>query len=99
MTPLLAAALIGVLASGPALAQQAYPYPPAPADQGYAPGETDQQAQTPRDHPPQSGKVDQLRTDQMSSPNVRGERVPENPSTGLAEPGVDTRDLTLPPNQ
>ncbi|MBI5162323.1 MAG: hypothetical protein HY985_00305 [Magnetospirillum sp.] len=99
MKPLLAAAVVGALASGPALAQQSYPYPPAPADQGYAPGGIDQQAQMPREDGRERGKVDQLRTDKMSSPNIRGERVPENPSTGLPEPGVDTRELTLPPNQ
>lgn len=46
------------------------------------PGE---QAQTPGE-PRQPGQIESLRRDHMSSPNVQGERVPEDPSTGTPEP-------------
>lgn len=46
--------------------------------------QSDQQAQTPNRR--DSGKVETLRDRGMSSPNVQGEAVPENPETGVPDP-------------
>lgn len=44
----------------------------------------DQQAQTPAERG--QGEIEALRREHMSSPNIRGEQVPENPATGAAAP-------------
>lgn len=82
------AALLMALGATPVLAQQQYTYPsdsPPPArSQGVYP--MDQQAQTPQSDTRRSGDLENLRHDQMSSPNTKGETVPESPTTGLPQP-------------
>lgn len=72
---------LGLLASLPAQAQSDRYTRPQPQA---TPGEADQQAQTPDRK--RAGEVETLRRDHMSSPNVQGESVPENPATGVPAP-------------
>lgn len=48
----------------------------------------DQQSQTPAPEWERKGSVETLRQKHMSSPNVQGEAVPENPSTGIPDPSA-----------
>lgn len=100
MKPITTFALFAALAAGPALAQD---YPRYPADQPDTSGrvlvipESEQEAQA-RDAEPQSpGRVETLKSEAMSSPNVQGETVPEDPATGLPLPGADPRRLETTP--
>jgi hypothetical protein len=83
-TFLAATGVLLAMSLAPAQAQDRYrrDEPPAatatPQDQ-----QADQQAQTPdRRH---RGEIQTLRRNGMSSPNVQGEAVPENPNTGVPE--------------
>lgn len=95
MQPISAFALAAILVAGPALAQD---YPRYPADQpdttgrveAVPPGE--QEAQLPQEAPV-PGEVETLRSDTMSAPNVVGEPVPEDPSTGVPQAGAEPRRL------
>ncbi|HLO77554.1 MAG TPA: hypothetical protein VK196_13945 [Magnetospirillum sp.] len=79
-----AAVALVALASLPALAQSEssdrYTRSPAEADAS----RQDQQAQ--RHDRRHAGEVETLRRDHMNSPNIKGERVPENTETGAAAP-------------
>lgn len=87
MKTLICAAVLAALAALPASAQSSSESssdrytrdrPQSNVDQ------TDQQAQTPdRRH---RGEIETLRRDNMSSPNIKGERVPEDTQTGAAAP-------------
>lgn len=81
-----ATAILLTVATLPALAQSSAPsdrYTPTQPQAGVT--GNDQQAQTPNDRR-HSGAVENLRSEHMSSPNVKGQRVPENPETGAAAP-------------
>lgn len=56
-----------------------------------------QQAETPSEDDQPSGTVETLRNERMSSPNVEGENVPEDPQTGLPRPGRDPDQLESTP--
>ncbi len=91
-------AVLAIAAAAPALAQE-YRYPSdnsattaTPPESGAMPQsreewERDQQARTPesseQEHP---GTVETLRNRSMSSPNVEGDAVPDNPATGVPAP-------------
>lgn len=89
MKTLLCAALLSVLAVMPAAAQSqsgksSDRYTRERPQQG-----TDQQAQTREGQ--RSGEVETLRNKHMSSPNVKGEQVPEEPATGVPMPDQSGR--------
>lgn len=80
-------AVLAIAVAAPALAQQQYPsqspsnesttsQPPASREN------MDEQARTPEAKP---GEVETLRERGMSSPNVQGQKVPEDPATGIPE--------------
>lgn len=77
-------AVLAIAVAAPALAQQQYPsqsesttsQPPASREN------LDEQARTPEAKP---GEVETLRERGMSSPNVQGQKVPEDPATGIPE--------------
>lgn len=96
MNAILAAALLVAASAVPALAQQQYPSdtPPQARSQDQM---MDQQAQTPQENQSQPGEVETLKQEHMSSPNVKGESVPES-ETGIPEPGAsDERQLESVP--
>lgn len=100
MKPISIFSLIAALAAGPALAQD---YPRYPADEPGTAGrvlvipESEQEAQAREAEPRVPGAIETLRSDSMSSPNVQGETVPEDPATGLPQPGADPRRLESVP--
>ena len=83
-TAFVLAALLGVSVALPALAQSE-PSDRYRRDQSQtAPTWNDQQAQNPSKE--RTGELENLRDKGMTSPNVRGEGVQENPNTGVPEP-------------
>lgn len=84
MKALLCAAILAALAAGPAAAQSAADQPSDRYTRDRPQTDADQQAQT-RDRR-HSGQVETLRRDHMSSPNVKGESVQEDPATGVPQP-------------
>lgn len=79
------AAVLTVLVAGPATAQS-MSQPETPSDRytRERPDDSDdQQAQTREQR--KSGEIETLRRDHMSSPNVKGQRVPEDTETGVPE--------------
>lgn len=78
-------AVFAALAATPAMAQQQYNSDyPATTAQPSGRYDAEQQARTPEDNKP-TGTVETLRDKSMSSPNVKGQRVPEDPNTGVPE--------------
>ncbi|MGE5515721.1 MAG: hypothetical protein ACM31D_07835 [Bacteroidota bacterium] len=80
------AAILAALTALPAAAAE----PPSDATSDRytrepAPDRNDQQAQS-RERERRSGEIETLRRDHMSSPNVKGQQVPEDTSTGAAAP-------------
>lgn len=75
-----AALALAMLAGIPAQAQSDRYTRPEPQA---APTDNDQQAQTPEQR--KAGEIEDLRQKSMSSPNVRGQKVPEDPATGVPE--------------
>lgn len=100
MKPITALAVLAALAAGPALAQD---YPRYPADEPGTTGrvlvipESQQEAEARDPQPRSPGEVETLRSDKMSSPNVEGQNVPEQPGTGLPRPGEDPSRLESVP--
>lgn len=87
--PVMAALAIATVT--PALAQQQYPPDnstsnPAASQPSSRSYDQDQQARTPDPNADRPGTVETLRERGMSSPNVQGEAVPENPATGVPAP-------------
>jgi hypothetical protein len=100
MKPIPILALFAALSTGPALAQD---YPRYPADQPDTTSrvqvipESEQEARMPDAEQHEPGEIETLRSDSMSSPNVWGETTPEDPATGLPQPGANPRQIeTLP---
>lgn len=85
MKSFVCAAVLAALTAMPAAAQSmSQPETPSDRYNREQAGESrDQQAQTPEQR--KSGEIETLRRDQMSSPNVKGQRVPENTETGVPE--------------
>lgn len=52
-----------------------------------------EQAEIPGEESGRTGEVETLRSDKMSSPNVRGEPVPEDPTTGIPAPDRSSEGL------
>lgn len=76
-----------------AMAPQQQPMAAAPAEQpvpGF--GAVEQMAEIPT----RPGQIQQLRTENMSSPNIVGEAVPERPGTGAAAPQATRDELDQP---
>lgn len=84
MRTLFCAVVLAALATGPVAAQSTSEPPSDRYTRDRPQTDADQQAQT-RDRR-HSGQVETLRRDHMSSPNVKGESVPEDPATGVPEP-------------
>lgn len=80
------AALLATLAAMPAAAQSmSQPETPSDRYNRERPDDSrDQQAQTREQR--KTGEIETLRQKSMSSPNVKGQRVPEDPETGVPEP-------------
>ncbi|MBC7905912.1 MAG: hypothetical protein H7Y60_04080 [Rhodospirillaceae bacterium] len=80
-------AALAIAAATPALAQQQYPSDNSTTtSQPSSREESEEQARTPETDERSSGSVETLRDRSMSSPNVKGEAVPENPATGVPDP-------------
>lgn len=101
MTPIVALAVLAALAVPPAAAQT---YPPYPADEPGTAGrvqedipQDEQEAELREPEPGRRGQIETLRSDKMSSPNVRGETVPEDPESGVPRPRADPRRLESVP--
>ncbi|MBC7951417.1 MAG: hypothetical protein H7Z12_06270 [Rhodospirillaceae bacterium] len=78
-------AVLAIAVATPALAQQQNPSDnPATNSQPSSREDADQQARTPDER--SSGEIETLRQRSMSSPNIKGEAVPENPATGVPAP-------------
>lgn len=86
MKTLICAAVLAALTAMPATAAER---PTGTTSDRYtrepAPERDDQQAQN-REQERRSGEIETLRRDHMSSPNVKGQQVPEDTSTGAAAP-------------
>lgn len=78
-------AVLAIVVTAPALAQQ-YPPDSATTSQPRSRESIDEQARTPDSNEQPSGTVETFRERGMSSPNVQGESVPENPNTGTPAP-------------
>lgn len=88
MKPMLCAVLLTILTAAPAAAQMQAETPSDrytrdPAQE--RPRDLDDQQAQARDRRRQ-GEVQDLRRDHMNSPNVKGQRVPEDTETGVPEP-------------
>lgn len=86
MKTFVCAALLAVVAAGP-VAAQSMSQPETPSDRytRERPDDSrDQQAESREQR--KTGEIETLRQKSMSSPNVKGQQVPENPETGVPEP-------------
>jgi hypothetical protein len=80
-------AVLAMAAATPVLAQQQYPADNSTTtSQPRSREDAGEQARVPDSNERSEGSVETLRQRGMSSPNVQGDAVPENPATGVPAP-------------